>query len=432
MLKRIDVAEVRLGMYIHKLEGPWLKHPFWKTKFLLTDAGQLADLHASELEAVVIDVEKGDDIGGTPSGRRRQLVTPSRTPPIERARLELVPPPPPRSPVSARPFDPRSTNPLSTAREVGNAIGIVARSERILAGVFNQARLGKAIKSSQVEPVIEELFASIQRNPHAFNGLMRVKRENSSLYTHALAVSALMIALGREMRLDSARIKQAGMAGLLMDVGMGHLPLDVSTINESLTEKEHAVVKTHTKLGYDFLAIGGEIPEEVMKVCMEHHERFDGSGYPLGLEGENISLFGRMAAVCDVYDSMTSDRPHRARMEPNTAFEQMRGNDGQFDPNVLNQFVESLGVYPIGSVVLLTSHRLALVVDQNTDDYTRPRVWTFYDTDQAKVVKPEDINLIDSMGHEDIVSSADPDGYNIPNFAALREMVFTSASKAMA
>jgi len=430
MLKRIDVAQVRLGMYIHKLEGPWLKHPFWKTKFLLTDAGQLADLHASELDAVVIDVEKGDDIGGESSGRRRQLVTPSRTPPIERARLELVPPP--RSPVSARPFDPRSTNPLSTAREVGNAIGIVARSERILAGVFNQARLGKAIKSSQVEPVIEELFASIQRNPHAFNGLMRVKRENSSLYTHALAVSALMIALGREMRLDSARIKQAGMAGLLMDVGMGHLPLDVSTINESLTEKEHEIVKTHTRLGYDFLAIGGEIPEEVMKVCMEHHERFDGSGYPLGLEGENISLFGRMAAVCDVYDSMTSDRPHRARMEPNTAFDQMRNSDGQFDPNVLNQFVESLGVYPIGSVVLLTSHRLALVVDQNREDYTRPRVWTFYDTDQAKVVKPDDINLIDSMGHEDIVSSADPDGYNIPNFAALREMVFTSASKSMA
>jgi len=429
MLKRIDVADVRLGMYIHKLEGPWLKHPFWKTKFLLTDAGQLADLHASELEAVVIDIEKGDDVGGIAPTRRRQFHTPSSIPPIDRAKFEpvLVP----RSPVAARPFDPRSTTPTTTAREVGNAIQIVARSERILAGVFNQARLGKAIKSSQVEPVIEELFASIQRNPHAFNGLMRVKRENTSLYTHALAVSALMIALGRQMRLDTTRIKQAGMAGLLMDVGMGHLPLDVSTITETLTEKEHEVVKTHTKLGYDFLAIGGEIPEEVMKVCLEHHERYDGTGYPLGLQGEEISLFGRMAAICDVYDSMTSDRPHRARMEPNTAFETMRESEGQHDHDVLGQFIESLGVFPIGSVVLLTSHRLALVVDQNPDDYTRPRVWTFYDTSAAKVTKPQDINLIDSIGHEDIVSSADPDGYNIPNFGALREMVFTSASKAM-
>jgi len=430
MLKRIDVADVRLGMYIHKLEGPWLKHPFWKTKFLLTDADQLADLHASELEAVVIDVEKGDDVGTPQPVRRRQLVSgASRLAPIERARIELVPQ---ARPTSARPFDPRSTSPLGTAREVSNAIGIVARSERILAGVFNQARLGKAIKSSQVEPVIEELFASIQRNPHAFNGLMRVKRENSSLYTHALAVSALMIALGRQMRLDVTRIKQAGMAGLLMDVGMGHLPLDVSTIMETLTDAEHEVVKTHTRLGYDFLAIGGEIPEDVMKVCLEHHERFDGSGYPLGLAGHDISLFGRMAAVCDVYDSMTSDRPHRARMEPNQAFERMRALEGQFDPEVLNQFIESLGVYPIGSVVLLSSSRLALVVDQNPDDYTRPRVWSFYDTGANKVMKPEDINLIDSAGHEEIVSGADPEGYGIPNFAALREMVFTSAAKAMA
>jgi HD-GYP domain-containing protein (c-di-GMP phosphodiesterase class II) len=429
MLKRIDVADVRLGMYIHKLEGPWLKHPFWKTKFLLTDAGQLADLHASELEAVVIDVEKGDDVGGAPTRRRQLVSTPSsRTAPIDRSQFA---PPAPRAPMAARPFDPRSTTPVSTAREVGNAIGIVARSERILAGVFNQARLGKAIRGSQVEPVIEELFASIQRNPHAFNGLMRVKRENSSLYTHALAVSALMIALGRQMRLDQVRIRQAGMAGLLMDVGMGHLPLDVATINEALTESEHTVVRTHAKLGYDFLAIGGEIPEEVMKVCLEHHERFDGSGYPLGIAGHDISMFGRMAAICDVYDSMTSDRPHRPRMEPNAAFDQMRVSEGQFDPDVLNQFVESLGVYPIGSVVLLSSRRLALVVDQNMDDYTRPRVWSFYDTALGKVMKPEDINLIDSAGQEDIVSSADPDGYNIPNFGALREMVFTSASKAM-
>jgi HD-GYP domain-containing protein (c-di-GMP phosphodiesterase class II) len=431
MLKRIDVADVRLGMYIHKLEGPWLKHPFWKTKFLLTDPGQLADLHASELEAIIIDIEKGNDVGASsmPARRRDLVASQSRAAPIERPHFDSLAQ---RPPSTARPFDPRSTAPTSTAREVGHAVGIVARSERILAGVFNQARLGKAIRSSQVEPVIEELFASIQRNPHAFNGLMRVKRENSSLYTHALAVSALMIALGRQMRLDTVHIKKAGMAGLLMDVGMGHLPLDVATIMEKLTDAEHAIVKTHTGLGYDFLAIGGEIPEDVMKVCLEHHERFDGSGYPLGLAGDQISRFGRMAGICDVYDSMTSDRPHRPRMEPNAAFEQMRITEGHFDPDLLNEFIESLGVYPIGSVVRLNDGRLALVVDQNSEDYTRPRIWTFYDTGVRKVIKPEDINLLESRTGEEIACSDDGLSYDIPNFAALREMVFTSASKAMA
>lgn len=427
MLKRIDVSEVQLGMYIHKLEGPWLKHPFWKNKFLLTDESQLRDLRGSELDGIVIDVEKGLDV--TESGqRRRGLVAGlSRATPVARFDAPRLPP---RAPM-ANVFDPRSTVAQGTAREVGHAIGLVARSERILSGIFHQARLGKAIRSSQVEPVIEDLFCSIQRNPHAFNGLMRVKRENSSLYTHALAVSALMISLGRQMRLTPDRIRQAGMAGLLMDVGMGHLPLDVSTIMETLTEAEHKIVRTHTQLGHDFLAIGGEIPEEVMKVCLEHHERFNGSGYPLGLQGEEISLFGRMAAICDVYDSMTSDRPHRPRMEPNAAFEQMRGLDGQFDPEILNQFIESLGVYPIGSVVRLTSDRLALVVDQNPEDYTRPRVWAFYDIAQRRIVKPEDIDLARFTGHEEIVCSDDAEGYGIENFAHLREMVFTSASKAM-
>lgn len=431
MLKKIDVADVRLGMYIHKLEGPWLKHPFWKTKFLLTDPDQLADLQASELEGVVIDIDKGDDVGSSEPARRRPLVSAhSSGSPIDRSRLE-PPASPLRATMAARPFDIRSTTPVGTAREVSNAIGIAARSERILSGLFNQARLGRAIRSSQIEPVIDELFTSIQRNPHAFNGLMRVKRENGSLYTHALAVSALMIALGRHMKLSSERIRLAGMAGLLMDVGMGHLPLDVATIQDALSETEHETVKTHTKLGYDFLHIGGEIPEDVMKVCLEHHERFDGSGYPLGLAGEEISQFSRMAAICDVYDSMTSDRPHRPRLEPNEVFHQMREMEGQFDPDILGHFIESLGVYPIGSVVRLSSGRLALVIDQHAEDYTRPRVWTFYDVQERRITKPEDIDLIERAGREEIVCSDNADGYGIANFPALREMVFTSASKAM-
>ena len=436
MLKRIDVADVQLGMYIHKLEGPWLKHPFWKSKFLLTDEGQLADLRGSELDGIVIDIEKGADVvaGGT-SGRRRALVASpqSRGAPVDHSRFEIPRTPPvPRPPVLGAGFDFRSITPMSTAREVGNAVQVAQRAQKILSGVYHQARLGRAIRSSQVEPVIEDLFASIQRNPHAFNGLMRVKRENSSLYTHALAVSALMIALGRQMRLHPERIKQAGMAGLLMDVGMGHLPLDVSTIMDTLTEAEHKVVETHTRLGYDFLSMGGEIPEEVMKVCLEHHERFDGSGYPMGLKGDDISLFGRMAAICDVYDSLTSDRPHRARMEPSAAFELIREQKDQFDPNLLDQFVESLGVYPIGSVVRLNTAHLALVVDQNPNDYTRPHVWTFYNVTERKVIKPEAIDLATSTSHEDIVCSDNAETYGVDNFPALREMVFTSASKAAA
>lgn len=439
MLKRIDVADVQLGMYIHKLEGNWLKHPFWRNKFLLTDADLLADLRASEVEGVLIDLAKGVDVrprSGTVTPLRRPLVTqqsPSLAGALDRARRERL-----EASASARsassnvvPFDSRSIAPLSTAREVDNARTVLATANRLLSAVFEQARLGKALSRGQVEPVIEDLFASVQRNPHAFNGLMRIRRENSSLYAHGLAVSALMIALGRQMGLPERRVKEAGMAGLLMDVGMGHLPIDVATILDELSDSERDIVHTHTTLGQEFLTMGGELSDEVTQVCLEHHERYDGSGYPRGLAGEEISLFARMAAICDVYDSMTSDRPHRPRADPNAALAIMRGMEGQFDEALLEQFIESVGVYPIGSVVRLTTGRLALVVDQNAEDYTRPRVWAFYDVGSRRLIKPEDLDLSLCRGRVEIVCSDDAADYDIPSFPQIREMVFNSACKAL-
>jgi len=440
MLKRIDVAEVRLGMFIHKLEGNWLKHPFWRTRFLLTDADQLADLRASDVEGVLIDVSRGADVAGpgasTPAPpRRRPLVTPAPSAPSPAERLQAERQRAiglrPSQRVRAMGFDPASTAPVSLAREVGHARAVIARSSRVLAAVFEQARLGRAISLAQVEPIIDDLFASIQRNPHAFNGLMRVRRENMSLYAHALAVSALMIALGRQIGLKPESAKEAGLAGLLMDVGMGHLPIDVSTIFEDLGAGEREIVQTHTRLGYDFLKLGGGISESVMQVCLEHHERFDGSGYPRGLAGDEIGLFGRMAAICDVYDSLTSDRPHRPRVDPSAALDCMRDMAGQFDPELMLRFIECIGIYPIGSVVRLSTSRLAIVVDQNGADYTRPRVWSFYDIPGRTVTKPEDLDLRLWLGRCEIVCSDDAAAYDIPNFPALREMVFNSACKTM-
>ncbi|HWJ70795.1 MAG TPA: HD-GYP domain-containing protein [Sphingobium sp.] len=438
MLKHIDVTDVRLGMFIHKVEGSWLNHPFWRTKFLLTDADLLAELRTSDVDGVVIDVTKGADVqpAGGVTPLRRPLVTtqtPSFAGAVERARRERMDAATLVRPATANvvPFDPRSLTPLETAREVSNARTVLAKANRLLSAVFEQARLGKAISRGQVEPVIEDLFASVQRNPHAFNGLMRIRRENSSLYAHGLAVSALMVALGTQMGLSEEQVKDAGMAGLLMDVGMGHLPIDVSTILEDLSDAQRTIMHTHTTLGQEFLDLGGELPAVVMQVCLEHHERYDGSGYPRGLAGEDISLFARMAAICDVYDSMTSDRPHRPRTDPNAALAIMRGMEGQFDEALLDQFIESVGVYPIGSVVRLNTSQLALVVDQNIDDYTRPRVWTFYDVSARQIIKPEDIDLALHRGRVEIVSGGDVTDYDIPNFPQLREMVFNSACKAL-
>ena len=223
MLKRIDVADVQLGMFIHKLEGSWFKHPFWKSKFLLEDRETLENLRFSDVDGVIIDIAKGKD--AQPFHR---METPAAKPPAEAPRPSPVQRR--RQPVAAAaapPVDLRATRPQGMAREFGHAGKVAEKGRKVVSKVFLESRLGKAIKAAQIEPVIEDIFASVQRNPHAFNGLMRCKRDNQYIYRHALAVSALMISLARHMKLPAATIREAGMAGLLMDVGIGHLPVDL-------------------------------------------------------------------------------------------------------------------------------------------------------------------------------------------------------------
>lgn len=424
MLKRIRLSDVELGMFIHKLEGSWFKHPFWKSRFLLEDAAMLADLQDSGIDGVVIDISKGLDVR-----------------PLPVRASDPAPPPPVRSTVRTMPqraraaapdpqADLRSTAPQTMAREFGRAGVVAGKGRRVVSRIFLESRLGKAIRTDQVEPVIEDIFSSIQRNPHAFNGLMRCKRDNEYVYRHALAVSALMISLARHIRLPSRTIREAGMAGLLMDVGIGHLPVDLTAYGGDFRNLPHDILKRHVELGHAFLEAGGDMPQGVLDVALQHHETIDGSGYPLGLKGEQIALLSRMAAICDTYDSMVSDTAEGVGVNPATAIGQMNFMKGWFDPEIMQQFIETMGVYPIGSVVRLRSGLLGMVIDQNPSDYTRPRVRAFYSIPQQRLITARDIDLADCWGEEDIVGAEDPANFGVGDFAPMREKLFAGAAKA--
>ncbi len=258
MLKRISTSDVELGMFVHKLEGSWFKHPFWKTKFLLEDPAMLADLQASDVSGVIIDTSRGLDLRPKPLRPVMAETAPPSPAPIMRPerRRPLVS----RS-AEAPPVDLRSTAPQTTAREFGAAVRVAGQSRKLVSRIFLESRFGKTIKVATVEPVIEDIFASVQRNPHAFNGLMRCKRDNEYVYRHALAVSALMISLARHMKMPPQTIREAGMAGLLMDVGIGHLPVDLSEYGGDYRNVDEAILRQHVMLGYQFLAAGGDMPE---------------------------------------------------------------------------------------------------------------------------------------------------------------------------
>lgn len=419
MLKRIDTADLELGMFVHKLEGSWFKHPFWRSKFVLDDPQTLEDLLSSDVPAVIIDTERGLDLRPKAAVIKRAAGAVSEAP----VRRPLRPP---RAAPVREEMSLQSTVPHSQTREFGHANKVLDRSRKVISKVFLEARLGKTIRAEAIEPVVEEIFASVQRNPHAFNGLMRCKRDLEFVYRHALAVSALMVSLGKQLKLSAENQRLAGMAGLMLDIGVSHLPVDLKSVGGDFRRIDERIFREHARLGYDQLMASG-IPEVVARACLEHHERIDGTGYPRGLAGEAISVFGRMAAICDTYDWLVNDALDESGVDPARAMEQLTLLHGAFDPELVARFQDAMGVYPIGSVVELASGRLAMVVSQDEADPARPQVKTFYSLAERRLVPPVDIALARCYGEDKIIAAANGEDYARLDFPAIREKLFARA-----
>ena len=383
MLKKIPVEHLRLGMHLQAFCGDWLEHPFWRTRFVLKDAQDLVLIRESSIREVWIDINKGIDVEADSTRSEEKFET-----------IEEIPPPPPV-------VQPKA----AFADEVKRASRIVAKGREAVVSMFQEARMGKAIEAEAAAPLVEEISNSMLRNPGALVSIARLKTADDYTYLHSVAVCALMIALARQLGLDEQQTREAGMAGLLHDLGKAMMPTAVLNKPGKLTDAEFAVVKTHPEEGHKLLLAGNGASEIARDVCLHHHEKFDGSGYPTGLSGEAISLYARMGAVCDVYDAITSNRPYKAGWDPAESIRRMAEWKGHFDPAIFQAFVKSLGIYPVGSLVRLESGKLGVVVEQNGQSLLKPRLKVFFSTRSQSYLKPETIDLARSAekiaGRED-------------------------------
>lgn len=402
MLKRIAVKDIKLGMFICEFCGSWMEHPFWKTRFLLDDEKDLHAIQASGIKELWIDVSQGIDASDAAAAKTEAEVAQEAEALLLGADKAAV------------------GEKLSLDEEIQTAAKLCAKAKEAVIEMFSDARMGRAIQVEQARALVEEISNSVLRQPHALISLARLKNADEYTYMHSVAVCALMIALARQLNIDEEMVREAGFAGLLHDLGKVGIPMKVLNKPGKLTDAEFSVVKSHPEVGARILMENYDVSPMVLDVCLHHHEKVDGTGYPHGLNGDTISLYAKMGAVCDVYDAITSNRPYKKGWAPADSIRKMaEWSKGHFDEAVFQAFVKTVGIYPTGSLVRLESGRLAVVVEQNEHSLLNPIVKVFFSAKTKMPIIQETLDLAALKGKDKIIGRESPDDWGFKNLDML-------------
>ncbi len=382
MIRKIAAKQLLPGMYVVDLHCRWLETNFWRRRFEVEDDEQIARILDDGISEVSIDTARGIDLPLAPAATMARLNE------VERKFKSLA--------------EIKATIPhkVSLGEERRRAARLLPEVTGTLTTLIASARAGIKVDAGELEPLVQRMIASVMRNPDALVPLARLKQMDTYATEHAVATAALIIALGRQQGLGEPELEKLAMGALVKDIG--HAAIDAKLIAKpgSLSRAEYSVMQSHVEEGLAVLEATARLPELAVAVLLEHHERFDGSGYPYHTAGENISAAGRMAAIVDSYDAMTSRRPYRLAISPSMALAQLyeeRGN--QFDPALVAAFVRTVGIYPVGTLVLLESGHLAVVDEIHPDNSLTPVVRVIYHTGRAQYVAPVTVDLARKMGN---------------------------------
>lgn len=374
MTKKIDVAELKIGMYIQDMNCGWMDHPFLRNSMVLTREDQIEKIRTAGIREVYIDAERGLDGPGQDA--------------IE-VKCELDR----EMEVFAEAEKPVSRQ-TSFREESERAHRIQGEANQLIRNLMQDVRLGKQIQSERIAPVVEKITQSILRNSGALLSLCRIKNKDDYTFQHSVSVCGLQTAFCRTLRMTPEDIHEAGIGGLLHDISKTMISDDILNKPGKLTDDEFAQIKCHVVESRRILEETPGISVTAIQVAAQHHERHDGSGYPLGLKGAEISQMGQMAAIVDVYDAITSDRCYHKGMEPTEAMRKIfEWSKFHFNPQLVHAFARGIGIYPTGSLVMLDSGRLGVVIGQCESNLLQPLVRVIFSSRHNHYIAAEDIDL---------------------------------------
>jgi putative nucleotidyltransferase with HDIG domain len=361
MIKKIPIDQLEIGMYIHDLNCGWMDHPFARNRFKVDEVATLNKILGTGVAEVYIDTALGADVRVADTGT-------VEVGEIEESLADLID------------FLPSIIVRLSPAEEFEHAKDLYANASKLMQDMMRDVRLGKQITLEPCEPVIDDIISSMFRFPSALLPLAQMKTVDEYTFQHSVAVAALAVAFGRVLDLPRDEIKDIALGGFLHDVGKALVPGRILNKPGKLDDAEFEIMKSHVVHTAKLLKDVKGISEITFNAAAQHHERHDGSGYPHGLKGDEISLHGQMIAIVDVYDAITSLRVYHKGIPPAEALGKLFEWSGtQFNNRMVQAFIKGIGIYPAGSLVRMESDKLAIVREVVPDNLLQPIVQMIYD-----------------------------------------------------
>ncbi len=465
-LKKIAIDQLQVGMFIVNLGRSWFSHPFLRNHLTITSEKQISKMRRYGIRDVFIDPRKGLDVPA-PELELTELLSSGNEEPrseslpdLPEVERETLVPDGPFSPLpSGAPSGsyegmekPESVvfwernvgilekNLLSLqtpagggdgsrvpySQEVKSARIIQQEAEGVVRNIMHDVRLGRSIQSDRVKKAVSNMADSILRNEDALLSLTRIRKYDEYTFVHSLDVCIFCLSMGRHMNLSRDEMLDVGIGALLHDCGKMKIPLQILNKPQALSASDWVEVRKHPLYSMEIMEKSPGIPERSKELAVQHHERFNGAGYPFGLQGDGIGIFGQVAGIVDFYDAITADRPYRKALQPHEGIRQIYERcQVEFSGFLVERFIQCIGIYPFGTLVLLDTEEMGIVCGVNSETLLRPKVLVINRNSKTPYAQPFLVDLVeksDQAFKRTIIMPLDAQKWNIQVESYLSEI----------
>lgn len=407
---KVAITDLKPGMYVCRLDRPWVETPYLLQGFHIKSEEEIERL-LEYCEYVFIDAERSKVNEKvlpfpTSSSKNSKLNTKIYTGEQEKFELTNI------KPIN---YKDKTSKEEELASATGSHILLSHAIGNFMQDIANNKKLELPALRSAINPMVD----SIIRNPDAFAWLTRIKNKDNYTYNHAVSASVWAVAFGRHLGLPKKDLQSLAIGAMLFDVGKVKLPEKLINHKKRFNQYEFKLVKKHVDYSLDIIREIKGINDDVIDMVQTHHERYNGSGYPGGLSGNQIPLFGKIAGIVDCYDAIISERPFTSAISPHDAVKKLyEWRNLDFQAELVEQFIQVVGIYPVGTIVELSDGRVGIIISQNRVWRLRPQVMTLLNENKEPLINFDTINLFteteDASGNSlDILRSIEPGLYGI-------------------